>query len=173
MLRLQKKLDKARAIAVPLNTHQIDTRAKNNSTLKHEWGGVYPSDLLTKRFVSRRPSGFVANTDPSNKTVVIGWVLKEKEDVVEFYDSYGMIPSFYTSYFSRFITNNSKHVLRSNVDSQGLFSDVCGYYALGYLHMRSKGLLMDDIVSAFPADSKNTNDKNIAATYLCHVTTVR
>ena len=73
-----------------------------------------------------------------------------------------MIPSFYTSYFSRFITNNSKRVLRSNVDSQGLFSEVCGYYALGYLQMRSKGLSMDDIVSSFPADSKNTNDKNIA-----------
>ena len=164
MFRLQKKIDKAKAIAVPLNTHQIDVRAKNDSTLKHEWGGVYPSDLLAKQNVSRRPSGFVANTDSSNKNGShwVSFYFPLEENVVEFYDSYGMAPSFYTPYFSQFINQNSKHLLRSDVDSQGLFSDVCGYYALGYLHMRSKGRSMNAIVKAFPVDRKNTNDKKIA-----------
>ena len=96
MLRLQKKLDKARAIAVPLNIRQIDARAKNDSTLKREWGAVYPSDLLAKQNVSRRPISFVANTDPSNKNGShwVSFYFPREEGVVEFYDNYGMPPSF-------------------------------------------------------------------------------
>ena len=164
MLRLQKQVDKARAIAVPLNTYQIDARAKNDSFLKHEWGGVYPSDLLTKQIGFKRPKGYIANTDPSNKSGShwVSFNFPREEEIVEFYDSYGLLPSFYTPYFSHFIKENGKHLLRSNVDSQGLFSDVCGYYALGYLHMRSKGRSMSSIINSFPVNSKNTNDKKIA-----------
>ena len=52
--------------------------------------------------------------------------------------------------------------MRSAVDFQGLFSDVSGYYALGYLHMRSEGRSMSSIINSFPVNSKNINDKKIA-----------
>lgn len=167
MYRLQDELDKARAVARALDSFEIDARARGDHVLNQHWGGVFPSDLLPKKPIARseKPIGYVANTDPSDQNGshwVSFYFPKERDDVVEFYDSYGLEPKFYSPYFARFIATHSQECLRTSVDSQGLFSDVCGYYALGYLHMRCLGLSMREIVKKFPENNKRTNDKRIA-----------
>ena len=172
MYRLQDALRRARDVARPLDTSEIDARARRNRTLSTCWGGVFPADVFEKLApVTQRPVGYVVNTDPSSrdgKHWVCFYFPREEEHVVEFYDSYGLPPAAYSRHFSGFLARQRRHdervvLRRSDVDAQDLLSAVCGYYALGYVYMRCVvGLSMPAIVRRFPTASKRSNDRRIA-----------
>ena len=81
-----------------LYTSDLQTRAQSDPCIASTFLGVFPSNKLPRK--RRYPSSLIANTDPDTKPgqhwIAMYFPSKTKK---EFFDSYGMPPSFYTPDF--------------------------------------------------------------------------
>ena len=141
-----------------LSTRQIAQRAEHNAVLRPVWGGVFPADRLPAKIQSY-PRAFIVNTDPHDKPGT-HWIAMYFPDKTtsEFFDSYGMPPSFYSPYFIE-ILGRYPSQKRNQEDFQQMFSDVCGDYALMYVYRRAKGDSMEDIADRTFTSSQRLNDR--------------
>lgn len=139
-----------------LSSSQIQYRAQIDPTMRNVWLGVFPADQIPKH-ITQYPSGLIANTDPSTKPGM-HWISMyfPNKKTSEFFDSYGLPPSYYSKYFSQVLSKNGEKLKRNTNDLQSLTSDVCGYYALNYIYRRSQGESMEQIV-----DNPKLNDNNV------------
>ena len=105
--------------------------------------GVFASDKIPQ-VINQFPASFVVNTDPSDKPGE-HWVAFHvpKEDVLEFFDSYGQHPSKYG--FQDFIRRFST-VIWNAVTIQSPTSNVCGQYCIYFLLKRNSGNSINCIV---------------------------
>lgn len=120
--------------------------------------GVYSSNNLPVT-VFNFPSAYVINTKPSytrGEHWVCAWFDGNKN--VDFFDSFGRNPIQFDNRIVIFLHNNSTSVQYNNFVLQDQNSDVCGYYVLVYLTLKSRGYCMSDIVSFFGHD-KQINDR--------------
>ena len=148
-----------------LTTRSIAQRAERNRVLERQWGCVYAANLLPRVPVADedRPVGYVANTDddtePGSHWVAF-YFPRDEDDTVEFYDSYGLNEAVYSPHFTRFV-KQCRHVKRNTHQFQSLFSDVCGYYALGFLYMRALGASFDTVTRHTFTATPQVNDRFI------------
>ena len=128
-----------------------ETRLPNNSFK------VFFFDLLPEK-VSRYPSAFIANVDPSSKPGS-HWVAFyfTKDQKGEFFDSYGQAPGGYSGNFNTFLELNSKEWSSNQKQLQGLNSSVCGQYCIYYVVKRRRGNNLNSIVQPF-VKNKQIND---------------
>ena len=107
--------------------------------------GVYPSDQLPAS-VSHYPALFIANVDTSDKPGT-HWVAFyfTKEQVGEFFDSYGSPPRKYSGTFTTFLNNNSNQWIFNTATLQSIYSKVCGHYCLYFALFCSRQKSMSTI----------------------------
>jgi len=95
------------------------------------------SDTLPRpTAIKRYPTAFITNTKPSNEpgehwVTFIVW----NQDDVEFFDSYGLSPDFYTRTFTTFI-RSFKSVRTNPLTLQSVVTVVCGQWCLFWLYQR-------------------------------------
>lgn len=95
------------------------------------------SDTLPRPTTMKRyPIAFITNTKPSNEpgehwVAFIAW----NQDEVEFFDSYGISPAFYTRTFATFL-RSFKSVHTNPLTLQSVVTVVCGQWCLFWLYQR-------------------------------------
>lgn len=117
--------------------------------------GVLPHDLLSSQIVHSYPACAIVNTDASDKPGQ-HWVAFYFSSPVnyEFFDSYGYGPMFYG--FEKLWQTPSRWseaVLQPNLATS------CAQFCLYYLHKKSLGFCLADILCSFSLIDLNWNDK--------------
>lgn len=141
-----------------MNTSQIQCCINCDPILKKHVVGVFAADRLPFT-IHRFPCGFIANTDNYSKPGMhwCGFYF-DRPGHGEFFDSYGKTPSYYNSYFSRWLNEHSKHVSVCKKQVQSNNSSVCGLYCLFYLHQRLIGHSLNQILNMFDPVNLHRND---------------
>ena len=102
------------------------------------WLGVFTRDQLPDLHHMQRPFAVGFNTDPNNKPGQ-HWlsIFGPNEGPLEFFDTFGMPPSYYglTSLFTY-----------SLISFQSYSSDLCGYYTLYFIYHRSRNISFIKII---------------------------
>ena len=92
-----------------MDTRELEAGLKGNIGKRIHFRGVYSSDALPPVKYALKPTIFIANTLASNANLnTVGhWVCFYVEYTpvrrIFFYDSYGLLPSFYTNEFLEYI----------------------------------------------------------------------
>ena len=136
-----------------MNTHQLICALNCDIDLKRMERGVLAADQLPKIPLSRFPSAYIVNTDPSHmqgKHWVAFYFDEKKEG--EFFDSYGNSPHSYNRTFLNFLLQNSDQYQYNDRKLQNEYSNVCGQYCVYYLMYKSKGFSMNEIVNSLSFD---------------------
>ena len=139
-----------------MDTIQLTIILRKDRYTRCVFQGVYPSDKLPTS-VSSYPALFIAKVDTSDKPGthwVVFYFTEERQG--EFFDSYGLPPSNYTT-FSSFLDNNSNTWKFNSKTLQSIDSKVCGHYCLYFALFRSRQVSMSIIVNCF-SSNKSRND---------------
>lgn len=142
--------------------------------------GVYPSDLLPKRKIPKRPFGLIVNTHP--KTLPgEHWLAFyfPTHSYGEFFDSYGRAPdnSDFPVDIVRFLELQAKTYTYQTLQLQHPLAITCGQHCLFYLIKRMKGVSYENILKLYSEkDVKNdqmvkqyvVNMKSGRSTSLCN-----
>lgn len=130
-----------------LTTGQLTCILSTNCATRPLFLGVYPCDLLPKRYISKRPALVVANTD-KNGMPGEHWVgVYLSMDSVSYFDPYGLGP--HNQYIREFLERNGNTILCNNFQLQPLGSDACGKYVATYLCYRAMEKTLGDYLNAF------------------------
>ena len=113
--------------------------------------GVYAADQARKQTVNKIPSGYIFNTDPSNKsgTHWVG-VYIDENGTAEFFCSYGQAPGTYN--FETWLDQNTTSWIYNKKRFQADSSSVCGHYCLFYLLHRFRKIPLTSLQSMFSKD---------------------
>ena len=128
-----------------MNTNQLNDIVQRDRIARQQFQGVYPSDRLPEK-ISRYPSAFIANVDPSSKP---------GSHWVAFY--FTEAPVYYSRNFKTFLELNSKEWICNQKQLQGLNSNVCGQYCFYYVVNRCRGNSLSSIIQPF-VKNKKIND---------------
>lgn len=128
-----------------MNTTQIECVLRHDRRLTRYVKGVFSSDTLPIR-VRDYPSAYICNTDPSRSPGMHWIVFWFEGNVVEFFDSFGHPPSYYTPRFDRFWSDNVPTCRYNSQQLQRDDSDTCGHHVLYYLNQKVKKTPLVDIV---------------------------
>lgn len=114
--------------------------------------GVFPRDQIPQSFESY-PTCLIANTDTSDLPGQhwVCYFFKNPSDY-EFFDSYGLHPINYGFSLSSPSFYNTRSL-------QSLTSAVCGQFCLFFIHAKSCGHSLPDIVHSFTHTNPIWNDK--------------
>ena len=86
----------------------------------------------------------------------------KQNDVVEFFDSFGMPIEFYGPEFKKFVTKHGKNEIQSQSQFQSNASNLCGGYCLYFLIKRAnQNLSYNQIISGFSLTNQKLNDSII------------
>lgn len=121
-----------------LSTLELDLLGRQ--LLGARYLGTFARDELPNMVKQPRPFGLIFNTDPAG-TVGTHWLaIYADAHTTDFFDSYGLPPSFYGFDTSLF---------RSTTNSvQSLGSAVCGHYCLLFLYYRTHGHSFESSISS-------------------------
>lgn len=141
-----------------MNTSQLRCMINCDPILNEHVMGVFAADGLPKR-TPAFPHGFIANTDPHGMTGH-HWCAfyGDGKGHFEFFDSYGKPPHMNSFHFKRWLLGHAKTFQSNHVQLQSNDSDICGLYAILFLHQRLIGYEMEDIVNAFDNVHFEDND---------------
>ena len=142
-----------------MNTNQIETALTSDPLSRKQFCGVFPSDQLPE--VMEFPCGFIANTDPHDKSGT-HWVVFyfSSEHKGEFFDSYGRKPDGYHETFKDYLDIHSREWSYNDKQLQGLMTNVCGPYCIYYISQRAGRHSMSTIVNLFDSN-KSSNDTKV------------
>ena len=103
------------------------------------WLGVFARDQLQDLRHIQRPFALVFNTDPSNKPGK-HWlsIFGPNDGPLEFFNSFGMPPSYYG------LTSSFTYLL---ISFQSYTSDMCINYTLYFIYYRSRNISFIKIIS--------------------------
>lgn len=135
-----------------LNSNQIFFEIKQDMYAKNIFKKVLARDEIPRRVIY--PSAFVINNQKRNQPGQ-HWlaVYYDKNGSCEFFDSFGMHPSFYgLEKLIRYPFNYNKIQLQSNN------SYYCGYYCIYFILLKSRGFSLDQIISLFSQKNLKFND---------------
>ena len=138
-----------------MNSLQIEHLLKNDSETKSVFKKVCALNQLEKLTF---PSAYVINSDPSTEPGE-HWIAVyfDKHGRGEYFDSYGLPPAFVglKSYMDTY--SLSDWILQS----QNLFSSVCGHYCVYFVLFRCRGVPLRAIVSDFTSNLSE-NDRCVS-----------
>lgn len=117
--------------------------------------GVYPSDLLPKRKISKRPFGIIVNTHPHTLPGEhwLAYYFPTHSDG-EFFDSYGRAPddSAFPVDIVKFLELQAKKYTYQPLQLQHPRAITCGQHCTLYLVKRFKGLPYKDVLKLYSED---------------------
>jgi len=128
-----------------MNTIQIERALRHIN----DFDGCYSIDTLPAH-----PRLLICNTDPSDKPGEHWICIGVRDDIGEYFDSYGMSPN---ATLIRYMNSVCKHWTFNAKQLQSIISRVCAHYCIYYIVLKSKGFTMTDIVSSF-SDDTSFND---------------
>lgn len=136
-----------------LFTDQINNVLKEDTIAKHTFAGVYPADMLP--FELTPPLGIVANLDDAKDpgSHWVGIYIRENGEGM-YFDSYGLPPlrpqlnAFLNKYKWKY---NTKRF-------QTLTSEDCGWYAILFILLASRGYDLKEIQFIFYNEMGRLND---------------
>lgn len=143
-----------------MNTSQLQCIISCDPELRDGVLGVFAADQLPLVLPSTS-CGFIVNTDISSRPGTHWLAMFMRDNVVDFFDSYGQYPGAYTPLFTRWIC---RHGLRVRINQKRVQSDssnVCGLYCLYFLRQRLLGLSMTQITAGFDTSNLEANDRYI------------
>lgn len=143
-----------------MNTYELWSALRTAPCTKHSVGAVCAVDeLSTIKSVSTLPRIFIVNTDTHDKPGK-HWVCLyfPYDGPLEFFDSLGKHPKFYSKMFEKFIFSHSSEFIHNNSVLQATSTSTCGHFCLFYCAHRCTGMSMYDILGKF-SDDKLLNDK--------------
>ena len=140
-----------------MNTSQILRVLTEDANLRKNYFGVYALDKIPTK--PPLPCFLVVNTDPSYAPGQ-HWVAIHINSYGygEWFDSYGLSPSFYNAKFETYLKRNTTHFEYPQIQLQELSSTVCGVYCIYFLTLRAQGIPYETILSPFNDDYVQ-NDK--------------
>ena len=128
--------------------------------IKKCFSGVFSSNTLPRKKLTRLPAALVCNTKPSNHPGEHWIALYLTESHLEYFCSFGSNPpSFVTRFAHRQGFSSAR---RTNVIIQSLNSTTCGQHCVLFLHFRCRGVPMRRIISLFDENRKK-NDEIVVA----------
>ena len=134
-----------------MNTSEVRLALHLDSCTKYHVGNVCAVDELTSSLpIVNLPKIFIVNTDPHDlpgKHWVCLYVPYNAP--IEFFDSLGHHPNFYSPLFEKFIYSHSDEFIYSTVPLQSNYSITCGHFCLFYGVRRCRGASMNDILHLF------------------------
>ena len=113
--------------------------SRSNQVLSPKFGGVFSRDNLPD--LAEGDKFYVCNTAPSSEPGDRWVVLHAAAEGVEYFDLLG--GTIHHDEFAQFLGGEYRYV---SVQTQELFSSVCGQYCIFYMSLRDRGHSMDDIV---------------------------
>jgi transposase len=122
---------------------------------------VCASDQL--KDINQTSFAVICNNESSSKSGM-HWISFFKENhnsPVEFFDSFGLPISFYSTAIQNFCRKGSKHIESSTSQFQSNMSDFCGNYCCFFLIHRSKGIPYEKIVEMFSDTDLAKNDEKV------------
>lgn len=136
-----------------LNTLDIYKFMLSHSGTRNLFLGVFPRDRLPMNI--KYPSGLILNTDTSKKQGE-HWlaIFYDKDGHAEFFDSYGVHPSFYK--LDTYINKTSTSWTFNNQKLQS-FSTFCGHYCCLFLLYRFNNYSLYTFINKF-SNSTINND---------------
>ena len=136
-----------------LFTPQVNQLVRNDRHARQYFLGTFPTDKLP--FRANPPLGIVVNLDksyqPGSHWVAV-WV--SEQGVGTYFDSFGLPPV--TSELNQFMNRMPWRYNKKRF--QHLTSDDCGYYAVLFLILSSKGWTLPDIQYIFYEHLGRLND---------------
>ena len=140
-----------------MDERQVDFAIRHALSLTNtDFLGVYPRDRIpSTSHITRYPCSYVANTDTHDQSGS-HWVAFYLESTtnIEFFDSYGMHPSFYDFNVGPIMHYNSDSFQRTN-------TDVCGEYCILFLSLRSHKQTLITIIRRLKSHHPHT-DQSVA-----------
>ena len=137
-----------------MDSNQIRSVMKSDRLGRVFFRGVYAADHAKALEVTEFPSGYIINTDPSDKPGT-HWVClyvwgTPSNTIGEFFCSYGEPPQTYNfkSWIESTVTSWTYNKKRLQADS----SSVCGHYCLFYLLHRFRNIPLISIQDMFTRD---------------------
>lgn len=115
--------------------------------------GVFPRDHLTIDMFPKFPGCCIANIDDSNKPGKhwVAYYVRGPNDY-DFFDSYGLTPSHYA-----FALNSPTDLNTRSLQSD--LSNTCGHFCLYFLHCKTLGFAMSNVLNSFSPIDLKWNDK--------------
>lgn len=143
-----------------LNNHQLNQVIRWNPALVRHCLATRSATTLPAK-IEKYPRAFIANTAAASRpgqhwVAFVVWSRKS----VEFFDSYGLPPRFYSTHFAEFVDRYSK-VVYNRKELQSIETHVCGQWCLYWLYRRLQGERHEDIVRTFHQDVLD-NDRRVA-----------
>ena len=123
-----------------MNTSEI-----TNILLRHypEFGGVYPANHY---HLIKNNSIAILNTDESNRGGRHWVAVIVNNQTCEFFDSLGVPPENYHSYWHKFLIKKSGKYVYNDSALQNLKSADCGKFCIFYTILRSQGIEFSSIL---------------------------
>ncbi len=141
-----------------LNTIQIYNVLKSDPFSKLFFKMVLPRDKLPNTI--KYPSAYVVNTDNHDKGGE-HWLafFYDSSGFCTFFDSFGQSPEVYN--FEKYIRQTSKGFSYNKTQLQSILSTTCGYYAIYFVLLMSRGLGLEDVLLFFDRKDFVLNDYKI------------
>jgi hypothetical protein len=148
-----------------MDTKTLLSICGGHGILKSVVKNVCPADYLPAS-ISSRPSFYIVNTDNSDGKGR-HWVAFyfPPKGPPEFFDSLGRRPDFYHDRFRAILICNDGGYMYNECRLQAPNTVSCGGYCIYYVHLRSQGYSMHDIVSSMNSLDYWANEKLIK----CHI----
>lgn len=142
-----------------MNTSELWMALHMDSCSKHHVGDVCAVDELPASSIQSLPRIFIVNTDPHDLPGE-HWVCFyiPCDGPIEFFDSLGHHPRFYSKLFEKFIYSHSNEFIYNKTSLQSNSSATCGHFCLFYSVHRCRGMSMSTIIHKF-SKHKIINDK--------------
>ena len=138
-----------------MDTLQLQNYIKEDQLVSRYFRGIFPKDLLSQ--TTEYPSLYIVNHDTSEKAGS-HWIVLfvQNEAITEYFDPLGNIPD---KYIANYMMVQSKTFMYNVKRCQNFRSNLCGQYCLFYCYFRSRGYLMQDILSMFNEKDLEYNDQ--------------
>lgn len=140
-----------------MDTNTIRCMVNCDQTLLQQMIGIFSVDEIPKQRFTSFPISFIINTDIKSGPGKHWVAFHASNHRGEFFDSYGLKPSFYSDRVLDFCTSNNLTLLYNDKRLQSKDSKTCGYYCMYYLVNRCRGVPLNEIVRPF-SDDYNNND---------------
>lgn len=154
-----------------LSNEQLNQVIQWNRPLARRCLNTRSSDTLPKKTdVNETPKGFITNTEPSTRpgqhwVAFVIWTPRE----IEFFDSYGMTPGFYSSALQEYFDRFDRRRPLNRKDVQSIDTAVCGQWCLYWLwHRLVVGKTTSSLLRAF-REHFFQNDLKMARFVLRHL----
>lgn len=112
-----------------MDTRSIWSLALQDPVIKHNFGGVFPSDNLPK--YKKQFNSYIINLDPSNKPGSHWIAVYFGKNICYYFCSYGTDPN---ENILKFIRHNAKYIEWNKSLFQSLYSTTCGLFCIYFLH---------------------------------------